>query len=219
MWGRNSEFKRQPFLAWPLNPLRFHVDKYSELYYDPTELQEAAKSQLESENDEEQPQKQQPPPQMHTPHREPPRDFHLSNVHHSMGHQMHDVSPQHHRQMNHHVSQQQHNYPYPNTPMRGSMGPVPSPYPGTPGGPPFNQVQQQYQSQHGLGHDTGSPMRMGMGGMNMGGMDYGQQGHMGGMGMPGGMGGGGMMPPGMNVSPDMRRRVTRGMAEEGYPMH
>jgi hypothetical protein len=47
---------------------------------------------------------------------------------------------------------------------------------------------------HGIGHPMGS-MQMGGGGMP---------------GMPG-------MP--MNMTPDMGRRVTRGMVDEGFPMH
>lgn len=68
-------------------------------------------------------------------------------------------------------------------------------------------------------------MRMGpMGAINMGGgMDgHGMGGHpmggMGGMNMGGG-GGGGMPSMPMNLSPDIRRRVTRGMTDDGYPMH
>jgi hypothetical protein len=59
---------------------------------------------------------------------------------------------------------------------------------------------------------------MGMG-MNVG---MGAMGAMGGMGGMGGGGVGGVAPMqgmGMNVPPDARRRVTRGMMEDGYPIH
>jgi len=80
------------------------------------------------------------------------------------------------------------------------------PPPGFHGGSPFNAVPPgQF-----FNNDPGaSPMR-------------GPPGHMGGMGMPGGAGMPGMQqrgmpPPGMNMSPEMRR-MTRGMPDD-FPMH
>jgi len=89
---------------------------------------------------------------------------------------------------------------------------MPGPYPSGPSGAPFNAVppNQFY------GENT-SPMRMGpIGGMGGMGMDHGHGiGHpIGGMAMSGG----GMSMP-MNMAPDMGRRVTRGMLDEGFPMH
>jgi hypothetical protein len=58
----------------------------------------------------------------------------------------------------------------------------------------------------------------GMGGMGM--MDHGHG--LGGHAMGGGMGsggGGGVPTMPVGLSPDIRRRVTRGMADEGFPMH
>lgn len=78
------------------------------------------------------------------------------------------------------------------------------------------------------GNQGVSPMRMnqmagmgmdhGMAGGGMHGMGGGMNSHQ--MGVMG-MGGGGMqgMGGGMMVPPDVRRRVTRGMVEDGYPMH
>ena len=209
-----------PFL---LEPNRFLVDQYSELYYDPTPLLDAVKKQSEADSAEEQQQQQQhnqqqmlqQPHQSHPRHHTPriERDFHMSNMHHQMGPVGHDPS-QHHRQYPPPVS-----YPYPSTPpnmnmnMRGSA-PMPGPYHGGPGGAPFNAAppNQFY------GNEGATPMRMGplsagIGGM---GMDHSHGiGHpLGGMGM----GGGGIPGIPMNLTPD-RRRMTRGMMEEGFPMH
>ncbi|TFK40366.1 hypothetical protein BDQ12DRAFT_680829 [Crucibulum laeve] len=169
---------------WDIGTQQFLVDKYSDLYYDPTPLQEAVRKVTEEENPEERPEQHQQQqhhsmsPRHQTPHRER-GDIHMSGVHSQMGHG-HDVSPQHHRH---------------------PMAP-PGYYPGSPGGmmrgPPGPGPGSFYDG------SVGSPMRMGMG----------MEPSMAGMGMGGGM-------PGMqmNVSPDMRRRVTRGMTEEGFPMH
>ena len=86
------------------------------------------------------------------------------------------------------------------------------PFPGGPGGAPFNAIppNQFY------GNENSSPMRIGsMGGMSGMGMDHGHgiSHPMGGMGVGGGMPG---VP--MNLAPD-RRRVARGMMDEGFPMH
>lgn len=222
---------------------RFHVDQDSDLYYDSTVLAESAKKKLEEENGEEpqtqhqQQHQQQPMPMpMHTPHREPHRpDF--SDMRH------HDTPPP--RAMSHGPSPMNMGG-YGGGPYAGgspmTRGGPPGPYPGNPGagGIPFNSPSGPYFN--GPQHHDNSPMRMGMGNMNMGGpgpMDF--QGHGGGMGIPPGMGssmgnmggmgpgpgmGGGMPgvmgPPGAMMAPgmpDMRRRVTRGMSEEGYMMH
>lgn len=93
---------------------------------------------------------------------------------------------------------------------------MPGPYPGVPSGAPFNAIPpNQFYA-----NENPSPIRMaqigGMGGMGGMGMEHGHGiGHpMGGMAMGGGMQG---MP--MNMTPDMGRRVTRGMVDEGFPMH
>lgn len=191
---------------------RFLVDKYSELYYDPTTLLEAVKKATEDEQVEEPPQQyqhHQPPfqlqhtismssPRHHTPMRE--RDFGLPNVHPlpiphmGVGVGGREQSP--HRPLV--------NYQYPsgspagkNMNMTMSMrGPPQGPisFPGSSSvGPPFNSNSPgQF-----MGESTNSPIRMGSG---MGGLGGGMRGGMGGMNsmntLGGGMGGG--MNPGMN---------------------
>ena len=91
---------------------------------------------------------------------------------------------------------------------------IPGPFPGVPGGTPFNAVPPNQF----FPNESVSPMRMGpIGGMGGMGMDHGH-----GIGHPIGgmaMGGGGMTGMPMNMGPDMGRRVTRGMVDEGFPMH
>ncbi|KAF5381953.1 hypothetical protein D9615_004352 [Tricholomella constricta] len=214
---------------WDVGTQQFLVDKYSDLYYDPTLLLEAVKKQTDAENAEEQQQHQQQshhpqqPHQSHSRHHTPrsDRDFHMSNVHHPMGPPGHE-SPMHHRQ--HHAPPV--SYPYPGTPQNMNMnmnmrGPAPMqrPYPGGHPGSPFNSVGQgQF-----FGNESASPMRMNpMAGMGM--MDHGMGGHpiggMPGMGMGGaGMGGGGMGGIGMpamqmNLSPGVPGRM-----DGRFPMH
>lgn len=146
----------------------------------------------------------------------------MSGVHQQVGHGGTD-SPQHHSR--HHPPPV--SYPYPSTPSNMNMrgpGPMPGAYPGVPGGAPFNSVPPNQ-----FFNESASPMRMssiGMGGMGgiggMGGMGMMDHGHgLGGHAMGGGMGmgGGGMPAMSTNLSPDIRRRVTRGMTDEGFPMH
>lgn len=93
-------------------------------------------------------------------------------------------------------------------------GRMPGPFPGGPGGAPFNAIPpNQFYA-----NENVSPMRMGpIGGMGAMGMDHGHgMGHpMGGMAM----GGGGMPGMPINMTPDMGRRVTRGMVDDGFSMH
>ncbi|KAG6820958.1 hypothetical protein H0H93_009194 [Arthromyces matolae] len=171
---------------------RFLVDKYSDLYYDPTLLLEAVRKQTDPENAQEQPpQRQQHLPPHHSQHQSlsrhhtprSDREFHMASPHHSMGPPGHD-SPLHHRQ--HHGPPP--NFPYPGTPqnmgMRGAS--IPRTYPGghPGGGAPFNTSNQFF------GGEGGSPMRVNpMGGMGM--MDPGHSmGGMQGMGMGASVGGG-----------------------------
>ena len=183
------------------------VDKYSELYYDPTSLLEAVKKATEDEQAEEPPQPfqhHQPPfqlqhnismasPRHHTPMRE--RDFGMPNVH------PHPIPP--HMAVNVGGREQSPhrplvNYQYPSgSPMnmRGlPQGPMS--FPGSNSvGPPFNTNSPgQF-----MGESTNSPIRMGSG---MGGIGGGMRGGMGSMNnmsnLGGGMGGG--MNPGMNAS-------------------
>ena len=191
---------------------RFLVDKYSELYYDPTSLLEAVKKATEDEQVEEPPQPyqhHQPPfqlqhnmsmssPRHHTPMRE--RDFGMPNVHpHPIPHMGVGVGGR---------EQSPHrplvNYQYPSgspaaknmnmsMSMRGApQGPM-SFSGNSPVGPPFNSNSPgQF-----MGESTNSPIRMGSG---MGGIGGGMRGGMGSMNnmntLGGGMGGG--MNPGMN---------------------
>ncbi|KAJ7593104.1 hypothetical protein C8J56DRAFT_856680 [Mycena floridula] len=199
---------------WDIGTQRFHVDKYSDLYYDAASLAEAAKKQLEEDSSDDQPQsqqqqqppqqqQQQQPPQHHQQHpshmhRESSRDFHPMNVHHSP--MAHEMSPQHHRGPPMGYSSYSGG-----SPMRP---PMPSSYPSNPGGgAPFNPMPPpgQYFNQHD-GMRGMSNMGMNMPGMAM---DFPAQN----MGM---MGGG--MQQGMNMAPDMRRR-TRAMDDGGYGMH
>lgn len=186
---------------WDVGTQQFLVDKYSDLYYDSTPLQEAVKKVTEDETPEEQVnQNQQPTLSNRTPHRD--RDFHMSSMHGHMGYGGHESSP--HR---HHAPPP--NYPYPSSPAMNVRG-GPGPYPSS-GGAPFNPPTQYFG-----GEAPSTPVRMGsMGNIHM--MDHSMGGGhpMGGMGM----GGGGMPGMPMHVSPGMGRRVTRGMVEDGYPMH
>jgi hypothetical protein len=228
-------------LGAKVNSVRFMVDKYSDLYYDPTSLREAVKKQLDEEKGESGDDSKDPAPSHHPPlpqqlhhsnsrHHTPrgDRDFHTP--HHPMGPPMHDSPIRHHPPPV--------NYNYPQTPsnmnMRGPPPPqsIPRPFPGHGGGPPGTPFNSGPSGQF-FGNEGGSPMRMNpMGGMGM--MDHGMGGVMGnamspmGMGMGGGsvpmggnpMGGmGGGMPMGgmpINMSPDTRRMSMGG---DAFPMH
>jgi len=180
-----------PHVRSPIGENRFHVDKHSELYYDPTVLMEAVKKQTAEAEAEEQQQQQQQHPQHLAPQQmhqtnsrhHQARDYHLSSAHHQMGPPGHDPS-----MARHHPPPV--NYPYPATSAANinMRGPVPMPnrqqYPGAPRGAPFNTAPpgQFY------GGENASPMRMGpMGGMGM--MDQ-----VGVSGMQTGMGWDGSMP-------------------------
>lgn len=133
---------------------RFHVDLYSDLYYDSTELVDAAKKQFEEETKDDQPQSHQMPP-----HREAPRDLHLMNPHNNMGHHTPHESPQHFRQGT------PMGYPYAGNAMGNNMSPMqnrpmPSQYGGGGGGGPYNAMPSQF-------YNDGSPMRMPPANMNM----------------------------------------------------
>ncbi|KAJ3894695.1 hypothetical protein GG344DRAFT_86408 [Lentinula edodes] len=199
---------------WDVGTQQFHVEEYSDLYYDPTILRESAQKQYEEENG---PSEEQQERQGQTLNIQRDNSFHLSNPH--------NPPP------NRHSGPMSGgpppiNYPYPNSPsvMRG-----PGPGQGFPPGMPSNQYGR---------HDA-SPARMqmhmsgGMGGVVGGGMGMGGMGNMGGMGggigsiggnmdfghqnpaiTMGGGGMGGMPSPGMMAG----RRMTRGMTEE-YGMH
>ncbi|GLB40435.1 hypothetical protein LshimejAT787_0803060 [Lyophyllum shimeji] len=216
---------------WDVGTQQFLVDKYSDLYYDPTPLLEAVKKQTDAENAEEQQQQQQDqqrqqpqqPSQLphhshqisrhHTPRSD--REFQMQNMQHPMGPPGLE-SPIHHRQ--HHGPPP--NYPYPSTPQNMNMnmhmnmrGPAPMsrPYQGGHPGAPFSPVSQgQF-----FGGDPTSPMRMNpMGGMGM--MDHGGMGGHPMSGMSGmGMGGVGMPAMPMNLSQGVPGRGMEGR----FPMH
>lgn len=176
---------------WDIGSQQFHVDQYSDLYYDNTALREVTKKPEDEAPQESTPSSQPHPPSHHphTPHREPShRDFPMPNMHHSAAR---DASP---HPMRHQPAQV--NYPYPASPS--VRGPAPNSFVASPGGAPFNAGPQNFFNGAGSGgpgrglpHDAG-PIRMG--GM---GMDFGHPNQMGGMG--GGMGGnmGGGMGAGM----------------------
>ncbi|KAF6754462.1 hypothetical protein DFP72DRAFT_371539 [Ephemerocybe angulata] len=220
---------------WDIGTQQFLVEEHSELYYDSTPLFDIVNKLTEEEgggSSREQPahhhQLQQRP---HHPQQAHPPSHHMSqfpmgsprhqspmrggdrDFHPGMGGQ-HVDSP---LRQGHGAPSMQGNFPYPaSTPMRGPPGQGVFPG-GTPGGggggPPFNPMQQQ---QFFGGNSAPSPMRMGsMGGLTMEdqGMGHPGMGAMGGMGMGGGMQG---IPGG---PPNMNRRMTRGMTEEGFPMH
>ncbi|KAF8808709.1 hypothetical protein BYT27DRAFT_7163954 [Phlegmacium glaucopus] len=195
---------------WDIGTQQFLVDKYSELYYDPTPLLEAVKKETEEEQPEEAPQQHQHhqapfqlqhnismSPRHHTPMRE--RDFGMSNIHPHHPHMGVGVGVGGGREQSPHRSML--NYPYPsgspagmnmNMSMRGPpQGPIS--YPGSSSvGPPFNSpVSAQF-----MGEAANSPIRMGggMGGMG-GGMRGGMGGGMGNLGVPG-------MPGGMVMGVD-----------------
>ncbi|KAF8071942.1 hypothetical protein FPV67DRAFT_908753 [Lyophyllum atratum] len=213
---------------WDVGTQQFLMDKYSDIYYDPTPLLEAVKKQSDAENVEEhhQQQQQQPSHHPHQPHQSSrqhtprsDREYLMQNMHHPMGPPGLD-SPMHHRQHQGPPS----NYPYQGTPQSMSLnmnmnmrGPAPISRPyqgGHPGGSPFNAVPQgQF-----YGSDPASPMRMNpMGGMGMidhGGMGGHPMGGMQGIGMGGGMGGGGM-PMNLSPSPGVTGRGMDGR----FPMH
>ncbi|KAF8968149.1 hypothetical protein BDZ97DRAFT_2073201 [Flammula alnicola] len=169
---------------WDIGTQQFLIDKYSDLYYDPTALLEAVKKVTDEENADDSAQQQQQsqqqqhqqtfqlqqpsmPSRHHTPLRDRDRDYGMSSAHQHMGR---ESSP--HR----HPSSQPGNYPY--SASTGGMamrGPPGGSYPGSgpSGGPPFSSGTSPYMG----GDPSNSPMRMG------------------GMGMGGGMGGG--MRPGM----------------------
>jgi len=222
---------------WDVGTQQFLVDKYSELYYDPTPLLEAVKKQSDAENAEEQQQQQQQQSQQpshlpyqshqssrhHTPRSD--REFHMQNMHHSVGPP--GLDPSMHLRQHHGPPT---NYPYPGTPQNMNMnmninmrGPAPMsrPYQGGHPGAPFSPVSQgQF-----YGGDPASPMRVnpmsgigmmdhhtGMGGHSMGGM--------GGMGIGGGMGGGGIGGVGMPAMPMNLSPGVPGRGMDGrFPMH
>ncbi|KAF9003945.1 hypothetical protein BDQ17DRAFT_466630 [Cyathus striatus] len=185
---------------WDIGTQQFLVDKYSDLYYDPTLLLEAVRKVTEEEigEDQQQHERQQLQAQSsrhHTPHRERDREreMHMAGVHPGMGH---EPSPRHNMGP-------PAGYPYPVSPGGIMRSGIPGQYPGgNSGGPPFTPRQPgQFYGEPGA-----SPIRMG--GMGMG-MDPTMGGHPM-MGMGGGMAG--------MMSPDMRRRMTGGMPED-FPMH
>ncbi|KAK0204925.1 hypothetical protein DFS33DRAFT_1487094 [Desarmillaria ectypa] len=170
---------------WDIGTQQFHVDQYSDLYYDNTVLREITKKPEDESPQESMPNSQphrfpdQPSHHPHTPHREPShRDFPMQNMHHPA---TRDASP---HPMRHQPAQV--NYPYPASPS--VRGPAPNSFAGGPGGAPFNASPQNFFNGAGSGgpgrglpHDSG-PIRMG--GM---GMEFGHPNQMSGMG--GGMGG------------------------------
>lgn len=221
---------RQQLTMWLF---RFHVDEYSELYYNPAPLLEYQKEGRPSANGEEQSSTNTAAPPQVVDFPSTPQ-MHRTNSH---------LSP------NPAQSLQQQYY---NTPGPGSMASPRNPYPGG-----HSQVagyngmspvspNQFYGGPGGGDGMSVSPMRMGMNpGMNMaGGMGGGMGSGMGGMGMGGGMGvgmggmgmaggmgggmGGGMaMGMGMGIhggpdamgmgSPEVRRRMGR--MDDGFGMH
>ncbi|KAJ3988939.1 hypothetical protein F5890DRAFT_1402002 [Lentinula detonsa] len=175
---------------WDVGTQQFHVEEYSDLYYDPTLIREAAQKQFEEENG---PSKEQQERQTMA---QRDSSFQLSNPH---------IPPNRHP-VPMGGGPPSVNYPYPNSPsvMRG-----PGPGQSFPPAMPPNQY----------GRHDGSPARMpmhmggGMGGnmVNMGGnMDFGHQNPS----MAIGGGGMGMPSPGVMAG----RRMTRGMTDE-YGMH
>ena len=195
---------------------RFLVDKYSDLYYDPTLLFEAVKKVAEDEGAEDlpPPPQIQPPPSIpqssqhtfqiqqtasntstrshHTPRRDLSGDIGMPPAH------MREQSPHHHRPGSFPGSPAGINQMGMNMGM-GMRGPPGGggPYPGAGGGgPPFNPSGNQFMQSGDLA-SGGSPMRMGGGMANMGmGMGGGMRPNLAGMGgmggMPGNMGGVGM---------------------------
>ncbi|PPQ82628.1 hypothetical protein CVT26_001439, partial [Gymnopilus dilepis] len=204
---------------WDIGTQQFLVDKYSDLYYDPTPLLEVVRKATDDDTDTESSQK----PQQH----ERPERAHIpSSSHHTPSHhqqtfqlQQPSMPARHHTPlrdrgdfgMPQHMSRDQSphrhpgnpggGFPYPGSPaamgMRGPGGPFSGGGPG--GGPPFNAPSSQF-----MGGDPTTPIRIGGGGM--------------GMGSPMGPGmGGGMRPPGMSggMGPGMGGGGMGGMGGEG----
>ncbi|KAG7451165.1 uncharacterized protein BT62DRAFT_926820 [Guyanagaster necrorhizus] len=193
---------------WDIGTQQFHVDQYSDLYYDNTPLREVTKKPEDESPQENTPGPQphrfpdQPSHHSHTPHREPShRDFPMPNMHHSA---TRDASP---HPMRHQPAQV--NYPYPASPS--VRGPAPNSFAGS---APFNAGPQNFFSGAGSGgpgrglpHDSGS---IRMGGM---GMEFGHPNQMSGMG--GGMGGSMSSGMGGGMSGGMGGSIGGGMAGMG----
>lgn len=219
---------------------RFLVEEYSDLYYDPTPLFEVVGKLKEEEGGgsstdpsqsqahlSQHPQQHQPLPHMNqfnmgSPRHQTPMRNDRGEFLSQMGGQQVDPSPLRH---GHGAPGMQGNFPYPPSPgnmgMRGQPGQGGFPGGGGVPGPtgPFNPMQQQQQQQQFFPgrNPAPSPIRMGsIGGLNMDDHGMGHPGMAGMGGMP--MGGGGM--PGMGgQAPNMARRMTRGMGDEGFPMN
>lgn len=178
------------------------MDEYSELYYNPTPLQTAVKAVTQEDGDE---------PATPGPSTNP---SHNSERQRQQQHHMQDFSNSPRPSRSSHLppniptagtpSHHPNQY-FPGSPAAAMASPRHG-YPGTPQGMSFNGNGIPPTQFYGNSMDgsPASPMRMG-GGMNMG-MNMG----MGGMGM-----GMGMQPDAMG-SPDVRRRMTRGMSGEDY---
>ncbi|KAJ4477189.1 hypothetical protein J3R30DRAFT_3483140 [Lentinula aciculospora] len=213
---------------WDVGTQQFHVEEYSDLYYDPGILRESAQKQYEEENgiSEEQPERRG-----HASiNAQRDGSFHLSNPH----------NPPPNRHPGPMGGPPSVNYPYPNSPsvMRGPGSFTPGMpqnqygrHDGSPARMPMHMGGGMGGNIGGMGGGMSAGMAMGMGmGMGgMGGMGNMNGGNMGGMNTMGGSmdfghqnpsmamssGGMGSMPsPGMMAG----RRMTRGMAEE-YGMH
>ncbi|KAF5359091.1 hypothetical protein D9756_003479 [Leucocoprinus leucothites] len=214
---------------WDIGTQQFHVDKESDLYYNPTPLLELVKKELEDDSPDAQAQAHAPQHGHHLPpghpgamphpgQQPPPGAFHPGVRHQTPMRggdprgEFHNLPPGMHPQM---VQGGGH----PHGPPGAQMNFPPGGFPGTPGmsmrqgfpGAPFNAgpPSQFFNNDPGTSPMRGPPGHMGGMNVNVG---------MPGGGMPGigGMPQRGMPPPGMNMSPEMRR--MRGMPED-FPMH
>ncbi|KAF8910674.1 hypothetical protein CPB84DRAFT_1958505 [Gymnopilus junonius] len=193
---------------WDIGTQQFLVDKYSELYYDPTPLLEVVRKETEAETEGEatQKQQQQQQQQQQLPPQQQPHQVHTPS-HHQQTFQLQQPSmpARHHTplrdrgdySMPQHMGRDQSphrhpgnpggGFPYPGSPATMGMRTGPGgPYSGggPSGGPPFNAPSSQF-----MGGDPTTPIRMGPG-MGMGspiggGMGGGMRSHGMGSGMSG----------------------------------